>query len=112
MFSSVLVDAPGLLYTSPPPDKRELLEIAKANAARVLGTNNIVLPASLRLNTASKETNSGNLKSEDAAESTEVSMTWSVSYFKGKLLPFSFPKTPWRQACMMNCFNFFYFFCS
>ncbi|KYO25752.1 arginine/serine-rich protein 1 isoform B [Alligator mississippiensis] len=54
-------------------DKRELLEIAKANAARVLGTNNIVLPASLRLNTASKETNSGNLKSEDAAESTEPS---------------------------------------
>ncbi|XP_006019331.2 arginine/serine-rich protein 1 [Alligator sinensis] len=54
-------------------DKRELLEIAKANAAKVLGTNNIVLPASLRLNTASKETNSGNLKSEDAAESTEPS---------------------------------------
>ncbi|XP_019403180.1 PREDICTED: arginine/serine-rich protein 1 [Crocodylus porosus] len=54
-------------------DKRELLEIAKTNAAKVLGTNNIVLPASLRLSTVSKDTNSRNLKSEDAAESTEPS---------------------------------------
>jgi len=37
----------------------ELLEIAKANAAKALGTANFDLPASLRKVLASKETNHG-----------------------------------------------------
>ncbi|XP_073173617.1 arginine/serine-rich protein 1 isoform X3 [Lepidochelys kempii] len=54
-------------------EKRELLEIAKANAAKALGTDNIVLPASLRVYSLSKETNGGKCGSEDSAESTEQS---------------------------------------
>ncbi|CAM5106036.1 unnamed protein product [Natator depressus] len=54
-------------------EKRELLEIAKANAAKALGTDNIVLPASLRVYSLSKETNGGKCRSEDSAESTEQS---------------------------------------
>nr|XP_032645406.1 arginine/serine-rich protein 1 isoform X2 [Chelonoidis abingdonii] len=48
-------------------DRRELLEIAKANAAKALGTDNIVLPASLRVYSLSKETN-GKCRSEDSTE--------------------------------------------
>ncbi|XP_040474941.1 arginine/serine-rich protein 1 [Ursus maritimus] len=40
-------------------DRMELLEIAKANAAKALGTANFDLPASLRKVLASKETNHG-----------------------------------------------------
>ncbi|XP_003799820.1 arginine/serine-rich protein 1 [Otolemur garnettii] len=40
-------------------DRMELLEIAKANAAKALGTTNIDLPASLRIVSTAKETNSG-----------------------------------------------------
>ncbi|TFK13256.1 zinc transporter 4 [Platysternon megacephalum] len=58
-------------------DRRELLEIAKANAAKALGTDNIVLPASLRVYSLSKETNGGKCRSEDSAESTEVIINWS-----------------------------------
>ncbi|KAM7138540.1 arginine/serine-rich protein 1 isoform 2-T2 [Macrochelys suwanniensis] len=54
-------------------DKRELLEIAKANAAKALGTDNIVLPASLRVYSLSKETNGEKCRSEDSAEFTEKS---------------------------------------
>ncbi|KAM6334998.1 arginine/serine-rich protein 1 isoform 1-T1 [Alca torda] len=50
-------------------DKRELLEIAKANAAKALGTDNIVLPASLKILTPSKEIK--NEKQEDPGESAE-----------------------------------------
>ncbi|KAM7138541.1 arginine/serine-rich protein 1 isoform 3-T3 [Macrochelys suwanniensis] len=57
-------------------DKRELLEIAKANAAKALGTDNIVLPASLRVYSLSKETNGEKCRSEDSAEFTEVIMNW------------------------------------
>uniref|UniRef100_A0A670IKA5 Arginine/serine-rich protein 1 n=1 Tax=Podarcis muralis TaxID=64176 RepID=A0A670IKA5_PODMU len=39
-------------------EKRELLEIAKANAAKTLGTDNVVLPASLKIGTISKESES------------------------------------------------------
>lgn len=66
-------------------EKRELLEIAKANAAKALGTDNIVLPASLRVCSLSKETNGGKCRSEDSAESTEVIMNGSNLDFKGKL---------------------------
>ncbi|XP_043361992.1 arginine/serine-rich protein 1 isoform X2 [Dermochelys coriacea] len=52
-------------------EKRELLEIAKANAAKALGADNLVLPASLRVYSLSKETHGGKCKSEDSAESTE-----------------------------------------
>uniref|UniRef100_A0A8D1JBQ3 Arginine/serine-rich protein 1 n=1 Tax=Sus scrofa TaxID=9823 RepID=A0A8D1JBQ3_PIG len=40
-------------------DRMELLEIAKANAAKALGTTNFDLPASLRTVSVFKETNSG-----------------------------------------------------
>ncbi|XP_058409244.1 arginine/serine-rich protein 1-like [Diceros bicornis minor] len=40
-------------------DRMELLEIAKANAAKALGTTNFDLPASLRTALVSKETNRG-----------------------------------------------------
>nr|XP_028594652.1 arginine/serine-rich protein 1 isoform X3 [Podarcis muralis] len=43
---------------SAPIEKRELLEIAKANAAKTLGTDNVVLPASLKIGTISKESES------------------------------------------------------
>lgn len=59
-------------------EKRELLEIAKANAAKALGTENIVLPASLKIRTASKETSNIKKEHEDSGESDEVSMNWSV----------------------------------
>ncbi|XP_064028622.1 arginine/serine-rich protein 1 isoform X2 [Pogoniulus pusillus] len=52
-------------------DKRELLEIAKANAAKALGTDNIVLPASLKILPASKETKPEKPGQEDAGDSAE-----------------------------------------
>ncbi|XP_025899144.1 arginine/serine-rich protein 1 [Nothoprocta perdicaria] len=52
-------------------EKRELLEIAKANAAKALGTDNVVLPASLKVVSPSKETNSGKPKHENLGESTQ-----------------------------------------
>nr|XP_009672615.1 PREDICTED: arginine/serine-rich protein 1 [Struthio camelus australis] len=52
-------------------EKRELLEIAKANAAKALGTDKIVLPASLKVITPSKETNNKELEHEDLGESVE-----------------------------------------
>uniref|UniRef100_A0A8C3D0C1 Arginine/serine-rich protein 1 n=1 Tax=Cairina moschata TaxID=8855 RepID=A0A8C3D0C1_CAIMO len=52
-------------------EKRELLEIAKANAAKALGTDNIVLPASLKILTPSKETNNIKQEHEDSGESDE-----------------------------------------
>ncbi|XP_005234186.2 arginine/serine-rich protein 1 [Falco peregrinus] len=52
-------------------DKRELLEIAKANAAKALGTDNIVLPASLRIVTPTKEIKNEKQDHEDPGESAE-----------------------------------------
>nr|XP_009929371.1 PREDICTED: arginine/serine-rich protein 1 [Opisthocomus hoazin] len=52
-------------------EKRELLEIAKANAAKALGTDNIVLPASLKILTPSKEIKNEIQEHEDAGESAE-----------------------------------------
>ncbi|XP_054251253.1 arginine/serine-rich protein 1 isoform X2 [Indicator indicator] len=52
-------------------DKRELLEIAKANAAKALGTDNIVLPASLKILPPSKEIKTEKAEQEDAGESAE-----------------------------------------
>ncbi|KAM6399621.1 arginine/serine-rich protein 1 isoform 1-T1 [Rhynochetos jubatus] len=52
-------------------DKRELLEIAKANAAKALGTDNIVLPASLKTLPPSKEIKTAKQEYEDPAESAE-----------------------------------------
>ncbi|XP_040391265.1 arginine/serine-rich protein 1 isoform X2 [Cygnus olor] len=52
-------------------EKRELLEIAKANAAKALGTDNIVLPASLKILTPSKETNNIKQEHEDSGDSGE-----------------------------------------
>lgn len=51
----------------------ELLEIAKANAAKALGTANFDLPASLRTVSVSKETNRGTAVLNDGAKS-EVSV--------------------------------------
>ena len=59
-------------------EKRELLEIAKANAAKALGTENIVLPASLKIRTAAKESSNIKKEHEDSGDSDEVSMNWSV----------------------------------
>lgn len=59
-------------------DKRELLEIAKANAAKALGTDNIILPASLKIFSPPKERRSAKQKQEDPGESAEVSMNWSI----------------------------------
>ncbi|NXL89489.1 RSRP1 protein, partial [Alectura lathami] len=52
-------------------EKRELLEIAKANAAKALGTDNIALPASLKILTPSKETTNIKKEPEDSVESDE-----------------------------------------
>ncbi|XP_010226950.1 PREDICTED: arginine/serine-rich protein 1 [Tinamus guttatus] len=52
-------------------EKRELLEIAKANAAKALGTDNVVLPASLKVISPSKETNNEKTKHEPLGESAE-----------------------------------------
>uniref|UniRef100_A0A8C4TQK9 Arginine/serine-rich protein 1 n=1 Tax=Falco tinnunculus TaxID=100819 RepID=A0A8C4TQK9_FALTI len=52
-------------------DKRELLEIAKANAAKALGTDNIVLPASLRIVNPTKEIKNEKQDHEDPGESAE-----------------------------------------
>ncbi|XP_059686775.1 arginine/serine-rich protein 1 [Gavia stellata] len=52
-------------------DKRELLEIAKANAAKALGTDNIVLPASLKILTPSKEIKNEKQEHKDPGESAE-----------------------------------------
>ncbi|KAM6239915.1 arginine/serine-rich protein 1 isoform 2-T7 [Porphyrio hochstetteri] len=54
-------------------DKRELLEIAKANAAKALGTDNIVLPASLKILTPSKEIKNEKQEHGDPGESDEKS---------------------------------------
>lgn len=54
-------------------DRMELLEIAKANAAKALGTANFDLPASLRTVLASKETNRGAAVPNQGAKS-EVSI--------------------------------------
>lgn len=53
-------------------DRMELLEIAKANAAKALGTTNFELPASLRAVLVTKETSHGAAVSSDGAKS-EVS---------------------------------------
>ncbi|KAM6108485.1 arginine/serine-rich protein 1 isoform 2-T2 [Pterocles gutturalis] len=53
-------------------EKRELLEIAKANAAKALGTDNIVLPASLKILTPTKEIKNEKQEREDAGESAEM----------------------------------------
>ncbi|KAF0875733.1 RHL protein, partial [Crocuta crocuta] len=50
-------------------DRMELLEIAKANAAKALGTANFDLPASLRTVLASKETNRGTAVPNSGAKS-------------------------------------------
>ncbi|XP_029804024.1 arginine/serine-rich protein 1 [Suricata suricatta] len=50
-------------------DRMELLEIAKANAAKALGTTNFDLPASLRTVLASKETNRGTAVANSGAKS-------------------------------------------
>ncbi|XP_053820471.1 arginine/serine-rich protein 1 isoform X1 [Vidua chalybeata] len=52
-------------------DKRELLEIAKANAAKALGTDNIVLPASLKISAPAKEIKTEKQEREKATESAE-----------------------------------------
>nr|XP_013798771.1 PREDICTED: arginine/serine-rich protein 1 isoform X3 [Apteryx mantelli mantelli] len=52
-------------------EKRELLEIAKANAAKALGTDDIVLPASLKVISPSKEINNERPKHENFGESAE-----------------------------------------
>ena len=46
-------------FVFPFVDRMELLEIAKANAAKALGTANFDLPASLRSVPVSKERNQG-----------------------------------------------------
>nr|XP_004657559.1 arginine/serine-rich protein 1 [Jaculus jaculus]XP_045006681.1 arginine/serine-rich protein 1 [Jaculus jaculus] len=51
-------------------DRMELLEIAKANAAKALGTTNLVLPASLQTVPAAKDTSRG-AKSELSEKQTE-----------------------------------------
>ncbi|XP_062365304.1 arginine/serine-rich protein 1 isoform X3 [Cinclus cinclus] len=53
-------------------DKRELLEIAKANAAKALGTDNIVLPASLKISAPAKEIKTEKQEREDSRESAEM----------------------------------------
>lgn len=58
-------------------DKRELLEIAKANAAKALGTDNIVLPASLKIPAPAKEIKTEKQEREEATKSAEVSMECS-----------------------------------
>ena len=68
----------------PLAEKRELLEIAKANAAKALGTDNIVLPASLKILTPSKEIKNEIQEHEDAGESAEVSTDLEYSQWKGK----------------------------
>ncbi|EPY77545.1 hypothetical protein CB1_001244037 [Camelus ferus] len=50
-------------------DRMELLEIAKANAAKTLGTANFDLPASLRTVSVSKETNRGTAVLNNRAKS-------------------------------------------
>ncbi|XP_014114001.1 PREDICTED: arginine/serine-rich protein 1 isoform X3 [Pseudopodoces humilis] len=53
-------------------DKRELLEIAKANAAKALGTDNIVLPASLKISAPAKEVKTEKQERAEATESAEM----------------------------------------
>ncbi|KAM4884914.1 arginine/serine-rich protein 1 isoform 1-T1 [Sylvia borin] len=52
-------------------DKRELLEIAKANAAKALGTDNIVLPASLKISAPAKEVKAEKQERGEGTESAE-----------------------------------------
>lgn len=49
-------------------DRMQLLEIAKANAAKALGTANFELPPSLRMASLSKETNHGTAVSSNGAK--------------------------------------------
>lgn len=56
------------------PDRMELLEIAKANAAKALGTANIDLPASLKTGPQSKDTNYGKQIQGDATKLVVVSI--------------------------------------
>ncbi|XP_066060401.1 LOW QUALITY PROTEIN: arginine/serine-rich protein 1 [Chamaea fasciata] len=52
-------------------DKRELLEIAKANAAKALGTDNIVLPASLKISAPAKRDENEKQERREGTESAE-----------------------------------------
>lgn len=54
-------------------DRMELLEIAKANAAKALGTTNFELPPSLKTVLVSKETNRGTAVTNNGAK-LEVSI--------------------------------------
>ncbi|XP_027720695.1 arginine/serine-rich protein 1 isoform X2 [Vombatus ursinus] len=78
-------------------DRMELLEIAKANAAKALGTANIDLPASLRIGPQSKDPNYGKQIQGDATKLVElsgrlnedVSRTSNESSSQQRSLPFS-----------------------
>ncbi|XP_007491383.3 arginine/serine-rich protein 1 isoform X1 [Monodelphis domestica] len=63
-------------------DRMELLEIAKANAAKALGTANIDLPASLRTGPLSKDTNYGKQIQGDATKLIEPSGRLNENVFK------------------------------
>ncbi|XP_053124374.1 arginine/serine-rich protein 1 isoform X2 [Hemicordylus capensis] len=56
-------------------EKRELLEIAKANAAKTFGADKIVLPASLRMCTSSKENEDGKPKKESVDSEQSIKST-------------------------------------
>ncbi|XP_068935155.1 arginine/serine-rich protein 1 [Petaurus breviceps papuanus] len=78
-------------------DRMELLEIAKANAAKALGTANIDLPASLRTGPQSKDKNYGKQTQGDATKLVELSgrlnegviKTSNESSSQQRTLPFS-----------------------
>ncbi|XP_044523832.1 arginine/serine-rich protein 1 isoform X2 [Gracilinanus agilis] len=63
-------------------DRMELLEIAKANAAKALGTANIDLPASLRTGPLSKDRNYGKQIQGDATKLVEPSGRLNEDVFK------------------------------
>ncbi|XP_006159475.1 arginine/serine-rich protein 1 isoform X1 [Tupaia chinensis] len=56
-------------------DRMELLEIAKANAAKALGTTNFDLPASLKIVSGAKETSHGTGVPNDAKFELSVKLT-------------------------------------
>ncbi|XP_031818427.1 arginine/serine-rich protein 1 [Sarcophilus harrisii] len=77
-------------------DRMELLEIAKANAAKALGTTNIDLPASLKTGLLSKDANYGKQIQSDATKlelsgrfNEDVIKTSSESSSLQRNLPFS-----------------------
>ncbi|XP_074074192.1 arginine/serine-rich protein 1 [Macrotis lagotis] len=77
-------------------DRMELLEIAKANAAKALGTANIDLPASLRTGSLSKDTNYGRQIQGDTAKlelsgrlNEDLIKTANESSAQQRSLPFS-----------------------